>query len=655
MSVLRNLKQFFDIQKEDAEFNYIRFNILARQIPLMYGILIINMVAVIYTHYTYAPIFLTLICPLILTALIMRRMRMYLQVKNQILGDDEVIGWLRSTVYLAGVLGFCIVAWALSLFNYGNAYTQGHLAFFVCLTIVASVFCMIYLRQAAVALTIVSAAPAAFIFIMSGQMVFIAIAMNMILVVCVMLFIMSSHYDDFRIGFNQKKTLLEQSSKLEILNAENLKLANLDALTNLPNRRFFFSELASLTTDARQKHYTFVVGMLDLDGFKPVNDIFGHQAGDYLLLKVSERLRSVLGDDVIISRLGGDEFGLIIKNPESEKWLLTLGELVCSALKVPFDIKGSAVQVAGTLGFADFPNAGETPDELFERADYALYYSKQHSKGKPVIFSSEHEKSIKDSSQVAHQLFEADLENEISVVFQPIVDARTGRTLGLESLARWDSPLLGRVSPDIFIRSAEQSGLISKLTRIILVKALEGAKKWPEDVYLSFNLSSIDLASSTAILSLMQIVEKSGFPVSRVIFEITESAIMQDYTRAIETLHYIKRLGAKIALDDFGTGYSSLGYVQRLPIDRIKIDRSFILEIENDKTTRDIVHTIVDLCRNLDLDCVVEGVETVEQLSVLQKLGCQMIQGYYFSRPLKPLDAQNYLENQPPAMHAISA
>lgn len=621
----------------------------------MYGILIINLTAVSYTHFAYAPKFLTLICPLAIVLLIVRRSLLYFKVRNKTLSDDQVHSWLRSTVYLSGALGFAIVVWALSLFKYGNAYTQGHLAFFVCLTIVTSVFCLIYLRQAAVLLTVVSATPAAIVFALSGQIVFLAIALNLVLVVNVMLFIMLGHYNDFKNLYKQKETLIEQSHRLEILNSENHRLANLDSLTNLPNRRSFFSQLDTLTEQMRTQQKTLVVGMLDLDGFKPVNDIFGHQEGDLLLINVAERLRDLLSDNIILSRLGGDEFGIIIKNPKNDAEVLDIGLSICEALCVPFEMEIGSVQVAGTLGFAGFPASGSTPQELFERADYALYYSKQHSKGKPVLFSKEHETSIRESSRIAQQLFEADLKKELSVVFQPIVDSRTGRTLGLEALARWNSPILGRVPPDVFIRSAEQTGTISKLTTILLEKSLEQAKTWPEDVYLSFNLSAIDLASASSILHLMQMVAKSGFPVSRVIFEITESAVMQDYSRSIESLHYIKRLGGKIALDDFGTGYSSLSYVQRLPIDRIKIDRSFILEIETAKTTRDIVHTIVNLCRSLDLDCVVEGVETEQQLKVLRRLGCKMIQGYYFSKPLAPGDTQKYLENHSPATKAVSA
>lgn len=324
-------------------------------------------------------------------------------------------------------------------------------------------------------------------------------------------------------------------------------------------------------------------------------------------------------------------------------------------MRVPFKIKNGTVRVAGTLGFAGFPETGKNPQELYERADYALYYSKQHSKGKPVLFSRKHETTIREASRVAHQLFEADLEQELSVVFQPIVDSQSNRVLAFEALARWHNPVLGNVPPDIFIRTAEQVGKISVITSIILTKALEEAKTWPEDIFLSFNLSALDLASSSAILYLMGVVKKSTFPVSRVIFEITESAVMQDYTRSIESLKYINQLGAKIALDDFGTGYSSLSYVQRLPIDRIKIDRSFIQDIEIDKTTRDIVHTIVDLCRNLELDCVAEGVETEAQLKVLNGVGCHMIQGYFFSKPLCSADVRIFLENHIVESEELSA
>ncbi|PCI88225.1 MAG: hypothetical protein COB24_03805 [Hyphomicrobiales bacterium] len=433
-------------------------------------------------------------------------------------------------------------------------------------------------------------------------------------------------------------------AKSEQLNVENISLANMDALTSLPNRRSFFSYLEEVTQpNDDQTEKKLVVGLIDLDGFKRINDVFGHPAGDDLLVKSSQRIKNVLGEDIIFARLGGDEFGIILTKPDDIKNVLQLGTNICEAMSQTFHLKEGSVQIGATIGFVEHPSMAPTSQLLFERADYALCYSKQHSKGEPVIFSHEHETIIRDMSNIEHQLRESNLEQELSVVFQPIIDIKNKKTMGFEALARWDNASLGKVRPDIFIRAAEQMGTIGKLTTILLRKALKAACDWPDGIYLSFNLSIYDLSSPQTVLGLVNIVEKSNFPSNRIVFEITETAVMNDFKQASEALHMLKLQGAQIALDDFGTGYSSLSYVQRMPLDRLKIDRSFIVDIETDEHTRNIVRTIFDLCSNLNLCCIVEGVETAQQLAILDQMGFRYIQGYYFSRPLLPADALEFI------------
>ena len=239
---------------------------------------------------------------------------------------------------------------------------------------------------------------------------------------------------------------------------------------------------------------------------------------------------------------------------------------------------------------------------------------------------------------------EADLEEELYVVFQPIMNTQKECVESFEALARWKSPVMGDVSPDEFIRSAEQTGLIAKMSVVLLRKALQAASAWPEDVKLSFNLSAVNLSSQSSVRDLIRQINASGFSANRLIFEITESAVMRDFDRVTTTLELIRNTGAKVALDDFGTGFSSLSYIQKLPLDRIKVDRSFINEIEHDIGTRRIVESIAVLCRNLDLGCVVEGVETSRQMDLIHRMGLTDVQGFFFSKPLLPIDAQAYVE-----------
>lgn len=478
------------------------------------------------------------------------------------------------------------------------------------------------------------------------------IIMVLLLAMGIMVVLFRQH-EKFKNVVRQRATLLKQATELERINAENVSLANIDTLTSLPNRRSFFNQLNNFIAQSSDKKI--IVGLLDLDGFKRINDVFGHPTGDALLVKTSERLTDVLGKSITLARLGGDEFGLIITHAKDIKNVSEIGQAICDAMRLVFHLKEGSVQVAATVGFVEFPSMASNSQQMFERADYALCHSKQNSKGQAVIFSNDHKTIIRNKANIEHQLREADLDKELSVMFQPIVDIRLKKTIGFEALARWHNPSLGNIPPDIFINAAEQMGIIGKLTTILLRKSLAMACQWPDNIYLSFNLSIYDLSSSQTVLSLISLIENSQFPNHRIIFEITETAVMDDFKQASEALNLLKLQGVQIALDDFGTGYSSLSYVQKMPLDRLKIDRSFISDITEDNNTRNIVQTIVDLCNNLDLQCIVEGVETFEQLITIEEMGCRYVQGYYFSRPLSHTDALEFISNQTEITNKLKA
>ncbi len=424
------------------------------------------------------------------------------------------------------------------------------------------------------------------------------------------------------------------------------KIAHVDALTSLPNRRSFFQNLENKIFQASRMRTHLSIGIIDLDGFKAVNDVHGHGAGDQLLEAVGRRLRATLDDEIMLARLGGDEFGIIIHSKQSDIALKAIGDLICAQLKQPFQLKETVARIAGTVGFAQYPDVATCSNLLFEYADFALYHAKENCKGTAVLFSGDHELEISGRRQLEQCLLEANLEAELDVFFQPIVDSVDGQVVGMEALARWESPVIGTVSPDKFISAAESLGVVGNLTSILFRKSLNTAKFWPKSTYLSFNLSAIDIASKETALKLMSLIMESGFPPNRIVFEITETTMMLDFNHANEVLKPFRNLGVEIALDDFGTGYSSLSYIQKMPIDRLKVDRAFISDIETRKTTRDIMATVVELCSSLEIKCIVEGVETYKQLETVELLGCRLIQGYYFSKPLCAEDAQKFLDER---------
>jgi predicted signal transduction protein with EAL and GGDEF domain len=260
-----------------------------------------------------------------------------------------------------------------------------------------------------------------------------------------------------------------------------------------------------------------------------------------------------------------------------------------------------------------------------------------------VTFSCVHETAIRQAGLIEQALRHADMDSEFSLAFQPLVDVGAGRTAGFEALARWTSPSLGAVSPGDFVPVAERSGLIARMSPVLLKWALVEAARWPDDLRLSFNLSVRDIAAPEQIERIMQIIRESGVDPERLDLEVTETAVMRDFEQAERALIALKSLGVRIALDDFGAGYSSLSYVHRLPIDKLKIDASFVRGLEEGGKRPAIVKTILDLCRNLRLDCVVEGVETAEQMLLLRSLGCRVAQGYLFARPMAAHAVAGYL------------
>ncbi|WP_343684345.1 EAL domain-containing protein [Asticcacaulis sp.] len=421
-------------------------------------------------------------------------------------------------------------------------------------------------------------------------------------------------------------------------------LAHYDALTGLPNRRSFFTELDVALIGATRGH-AFDLALIDLDGFKPVNDLYGHSVGDALLIEVGKRLRAVVGDGGVVARLGGDEFALILNRQRSDDALRRFGEDLCDALRETYLLGGGVcANISGSVGFVHSePSAQWSASQMLERADYALYYAKQNLRGAPVIFDRRHESEMQDFGAVDQTLRSSDLESELYIVFQPQIDLRAQRTVSFEALARWQSEKLGPVRPDIFIRAAERSGLISDITLILLRKALVAVRDWPADMRVSFNLSARDLRSLPAIRRICDTVRLSGIDAQRIEFEITETAMLSDLDQALEALALLKGMGSRIALDDFGSGYSSFGYIHRLPADKIKIDRSFVTQLLRHESTVKIVKTLIDLCGNLSLDHVIEGVETAAELRRLEEIGARYIQGYYFAEPMRAEAIRAYL------------
>ena len=601
---------------------------LQPQILSLYALILVNACALAFTHYAFAPAWLTVGVPAVLLPLCVVRSIQWWRLRPQDASVAEAVRYLRRTSFLTILLSVGFVSWGVMLDAYGGPYEQGHVAIFVAITVIACIFCLTHLPAAAFIVTAIVMGVFLLHYIASGNSVFVAIAFNIAFVTIVMVRILARNF----LAFGQ---LVESQTETQRLVEENERLAHTDSLTGLPNRRFFFQRLNALLDQSADESSRFALAIFDLDRFKPINDTYGHNIGDRVLVETGRRLATFANLDVTITRLGGDEFGVLIRQPHVPAEVLALCNEICAALQAPIFFSDMQVVTGCSGGLALYSKAGCDADEMFERADYALYHSKESQRGVTTLFSQEHKDAIQAERAIEAALQSANLATEMEVHYQPIFDMELNTITSVEGLARWTSPTLGGIAPDRFIAAAERCGMIHTLTTTLLRKALADAAGFPREVALSFNLSSSDLTSPATVLSILAAVRESGLDPHRLTLELTETALMRDFEKAQASIRALRALGIKIALDDFGTGYSSLGYVHRLPMDKIKIDRSFMADIESN-LGRSVVTTILDLCKNLNLDCIAEGIETPEQLQALRQHGCRYVQGYLIGKPMSP-------------------
>ncbi|MEJ2459406.1 MAG: EAL domain-containing protein, partial [Novosphingobium sp.] len=542
----------------------------------------------------------------------------------------QVRARLKRTVLLAIVLSVAFVCWALMLDQYGGPYQHGHVAIFVAVTVLGCIFCLTFLPMAAL-LVAVSVLGTFLIYCFLQQTeVLVAIALNISLVTAVVLKILSDYYKSFVSLEKSERDLQDERRQAHALSEENARLAQTDALTGLPNRRYFFSTLEGLLERSRPEE-VFTIGLIDLDRFKPINDTHGHAYGDRLLQVIGKRMISLCPSNAILARLGGDEFGLIVMDgPENAE---QIAQSLCRAIHEHVRIGDIVVAVGCSAGLAVYPETATSADLLFDRADFALYHAKKEKRGQCVRFSEKLEHLIRSEQAIDAALHVADLTAELSLVYQPIVATESLEPIGVECLARWTSPALGDVLPEMLIASAERAGRAREITLALFDMALDALQQLPTALCMSFNLSGHNLCDPGTITALLERLAASESPAGRLLFEITETSLITDIDGAEAALQRLRNTGARIALDDFGTGYSSLSSLHNLPLDMVKIDRSFSTRL-GDASGRRLITAIRNLARSLSLECVIEGIETEEQLISARLAGFTLAQGYFIARPL---------------------
>ena len=418
-----------------------------------------------------------------------------------------------------------------------------------------------------------------------------------------------------------------------------------DDLTGLPNRVLFNDRIERGILAGKRDGLLASVILIDLDRFKEVNDTLGHHYGDLLLKEVAKRLAECIREGDTLARLGGDEFGILLPRLPDADLALGLAERANTALSEALVLNGVAIQVDASVGIALYPSDGDDAATLLQRADVAMYEAKRGHSG-CAFYVSESDHFSPERLAMVPELRKGIERGELLLHFQPKVDVATGGVHSVEALVRWDHPTLGRVMPDRFIKLAEDTGLIRQLTLFVLDRSLAQCRTWLHEglrVPVSVNVSVRNLLDPHFLDEIRDALRRSEVPAEMLLLEITESAMMADYVKALEVLTSLSKMGVTLSVDDFGTGYSSLAYLKELPLSELKIDRSFVMTMASDEANEMIVRSTIALGHNLGLKTVAEGVEDEETLEQLERLGCDLVQGYLMSKPLPPDELTEWL------------
>ncbi|MBT8764456.1 EAL domain-containing protein [Desulfohalobiaceae bacterium Ax17] len=431
--------------------------------------------------------------------------------------------------------------------------------------------------------------------------------------------------------FSDLTAIKQTEEKLELL-------AHYDFLTGLPNRLLFNDRLRQTILRARRNQSRFGLIYLDLDGFKLINDSLGHIIGDQMLKVVGQRLKKIIRETDTIARLGGDEFGLIITDIEEPSILASIAQKIKETISEPFRIRGYELFITVSIGITIYPDDGRDEVTLMQNADSAMYQAKSEGKNNYNFFSAKLHKKVQRRLSIQNELQHALKKKQFLLFYQPKVQMKTRKIVGAEALIRWQHPIQGLVPPDEFIPVAEETGLIYEIGQWVINDVCSTLKRWQargqNDFHVAVNLSAQQFWFGDITREVHEAVKREGISPKFLELELTESMIMRDVKKSVQILNQLKAIGFKIAVDDFGTGYSSLAYLKRFPLDLLKIDRSFIEEFTSSEDAQVIVKTIIFLGHSLGLKVIAEGVETEEQLRMLEEFGCDQVQGYLFSPPI---------------------
>lgn len=610
-----------------------RFAALQRQLPWLYAILLANLLGLQITLADERSV--PALPTLVMCAIIAVRGLRWMRNRGEQLPLQQIQLEMRKTFLIAAIFCSGFALWACWLFASVGADHLIELVLFTGLAAVGSTYAMTGFPGGARVPLLILIVPLMAMLILTGEPSNIGIAVSMTIVSGVTLRLLNVHDDAFvrfvksyiQIEAEQKRAVeaerfaVEEQSRVQLI-------ANSDALTGLTNRRGF---LASFDHMSSTDKASLALILIDLDGFKPINDTFGHASGDALLVNVSRRLQSLPFRGNLVARLGGDEFAMVCQcDSASEAFAAASGAV--AALNIPFSIDGRTLSIAACAGVS-FQRDDNLADAM-RRADMALYKSKKCGRGHVTLFSEDMERDVQRRRSIEQALREPGIDNEIDVAFQPIFRLDSLEICSFEALARWSHSQLGWISPAEFIPITEQISVHESMSEALLRRAANAAHHWPAHIRLSFNLSAVQLCAAGTAERILSVLDDQDFDAHRLQIEVTETALLADFDVARDNISKMRECGVSIVLDDFGAGYSSVNYLRQIQFETVKLDGSLLSGASDQAGGMPLLRGVLALCRAIGLPCVAEHIEDQQQLDQLRRLGCQFGQGYLLSPPL---------------------
>ena len=645
---LQRIKRVFVISEAgsgaDPAMIAVRYRTLQRQIPLLYAIILTNYIGfnlLVGIDFARSQHRINL-----LVLFVIYRLFHWVKRRNQELPPEEMRRELKKVFVFALLICALFAFWALRLSFIADPVQLSYVVLFASLAAIGSAYGLSSFPSAARLPLILIVLPLAARLVLERQPHAIAMGISLGLVSLLLMRLLRMQSLGLMELVRSRSAIeveRERAQKAEETalaeKAKAKEVADTDSLTGLANRRAFLSRLdAVVAVEGRTIPVT--LAMIDLDGFKPINDTFGHATGDAVLREVGKRLRRAGGAGSLAARTGGDEFALLAPACTNRSQAARLGARIAAELRRPYSVDGREFRLSGGCGLLLIEPGDHDLTLALGRCDTALYDAKQRGRGEYALFTPAMEEVTRRRSEIERALRSAQIHEQVNLVYQPICDLETGRPHAMEALARWRHPELGMLSPAEFIPVAEQINAIEPVAAALLVRGAGEAARWPETVRLSFNLSAVQLCSSEAAQRILAGTAAAGLDPRRLQLEVTETALLVDFDAARSNLRRLREAGAHIVLDDFGAGYASLSYLREIDFDAIKLDGALVVSATESPSALRLLRGVVHLCASLGVPCVAEHVETEEQLALLRRLGCRYGQGYRLSRPLPAEEAR---------------